>query len=159
MAKGNDVAVPVTSREKITAAIEKMQRDASDVSEKIMANILDAETVDDVFAQTTGEAASLIPMESRYGFPLRITNVSLNRSTFAEGPAAYAVIDAVNLWSNEEETIGCGASNVVAGLIKLYELGALPIDVVFYESPKTTANGYHVIQMRKATAKDLDNPL
>lgn len=145
----------VSSRDKVMQAIAAMKRDTSDVSDKIMSNILDAENTDDVFAQTSGEGATLMPMESRYNVPLKVLTVSLNPSTFSEGPAAYAVLEVVNLWSDEEEVIGCGASNIVAGLIKLHQLGSLPVDVVVYESAKRTANGYNVTLMRRATDDDV----
>lgn len=150
----NDRLPVQTSRERVMAAAREMARDSSDVSEKIMANILDAPTADDVFESTSGEAAGLIRSEDRYGVPLTIREVALNESTFNEGPPAYAVIEATNLRTGEDETIACGASNVVAGLIKLHQLNALPIDVVIFESSKRTANGFYVTLMRRATDAD-----
>lgn len=147
--------VPQTAADKVARAIAEMQRDTSAVSDKIMSNILDAENADDVFAQTSGEAGSLIPSEGRYGVPLRIVDVGLNPSMFADGPAAYAVITAINLATDQTETIGCGAANVLAGLIKLYQIGALPVDVVLYESPKRTSNGFSITLMRRATENDV----
>jgi hypothetical protein len=141
--------------DRVRSAIAEMQRDSSDVAEQIMANILNADSVDDVFDQTGGEAGTLVAMESRYGVPLRIVGVTLNESTFTEGPPAYCVLDCVNLGTGNAEVIGCGASNVLAGMIKLHQLNAFPIDVVVYESAKRTGNGYNVVLMRKATDDDI----
>src|SRR5689334_19617864 len=91
----------VSSRDKVMAAVEEMKRDTADVSDKIMAQILNAETEDDVFAMTGGEAGSLISSEDRYGVPLRITAVTLNESQYKDGPPAYAVIEAVNLHTGD----------------------------------------------------------
>jgi hypothetical protein len=148
--------LPVRASDRVRSAIDEMKRDSADVSDQIMANILSADTVDDVFAQTEGEAGTLIASESRYGVPLRVQSVTLNESTFSEGPPAYCVLGCVNLGSGANEVIGCGASNVLAGMIKLHQLDAFPIDVVIYESAKRTGNGYNVVLMRRATAEDIE---
>lgn len=149
-------AVVVSSRQRVERAIAEMARDTSQVSDRIMANILDAESADDVFAQTSGESAALVPSEHVLGIPLHVVSVQLNPSQYADGPPAYAVIDAVNMRTQEPVTVGCGAGNIVAGLIKLHQLGMLPVDVVLFESGKRTANGFTVTLMRRATERDME---
>lgn len=148
--------VRTTAHQTVLDSIASMRRDTSDVSEKIMAGILTADTADDVFAQTDGGAATLEHAEDWFGVPLRVTAVSLNESRYTEGSPAYAVLDVTNLRDGKSFTMGCGAGNVVAGLIRLHSLGALPVDIVIFESVKQTANGYNVIQMRRATDADKD---
>lgn len=147
--------LPVKAADRVSQAVAEMRRESSDVSDQIMANILNADSVDDVFDMAGGEAGTLIASEARYGTPLRVQSVTLNESRFSEGPPAYCVLEAENLGTGATEMIGCGASNVVAAMIKLHQLNAFPVDVVIFESVKQTANGYNVVLMRKATDDDI----
>lgn len=136
-------------RERIAAVASELARDPDEASNAIVARILDAASVDDVFGASDTTTAQEV-----LGVGLRINGLSLGESSYDGGLPAYAVLDAVDIGTGKSLTVTCGAASVVAQLIKLHQLGAFPIDVVLRESEHQTARGYRPMALHRFIATD-----
>lgn len=129
-------------------AAQEMASDGAEVSARIMADILAAETLEDVFRPR----ATPIGGDDRIGVPLRVFGATLNESSFVDGLPAYAVLDCENLVTNQREIVTTGSAAVVAAFVKIHAFDAFPIDVVIQRSAKPTAKGNYVQWLERAAA-------
>lgn len=115
----------------------ELVQDPDAIAARIVARILEAETLDDVFAsQETTAAGDVLDKV------LTVTDVSYNASDIGEGPGVYAIVTAKDPNTGDNLTISCGARNVMAQLFKCRDLGALPLNVRFKEAAKASSRGY-----------------
>lgn len=122
-----------------------LEMSADDISEAIIKRILASTSVDEVLG-----GAATTPAKDVLGKPFTLTGCHFNRSGIeGDGPGFYAVLDMVTT-DGEKLAVTCGAGNVLAQAWKLVQLGALPIAVTINQSPKPTANGYHVMWLEAA---------
>lgn len=140
--------VMTPARQTVLAAMAELQSDPDEVQDNIMSAILSATNEEELFAAMD---TSTIDARSRLDTPLRVKSVKLNESSMADSSLpAYCVLDVTNLMTGQDEMITCGAGSVLAGMIKLHELGMLPFDVELFERAQT-ARGFKPIAFRRAT--------
>lgn len=94
---------------------------------EIVQQILDAETADEVLADTEVTHA-----RDYLGIPFNVLGFNLHTSAYADGPGVFAAIDAASM-EGEKLVLTCGAVNVIAQLYRLAELGQLPRQVMLIE--------------------------
>lgn len=114
-----------------------VEESSGDTAQKIVAEILSSETVDDVIGSSDPlHAKDLI------GQPLTIHGGVFRRSEYEEGTGIYAVADCTHLGTGERVKVTMGASNIVAQLYRIAELGGFPVSVKIVESKRPTPDGY-----------------
>ena len=116
-----------------------------DASRSIVARILASEDAETVLADSAAT-----PAQEVLGRPLQVYGVRWLRSAYEEGPVVFALLDVADIESGERMTVSCGARNVMAQLLRLDQLGALPVAVVIRKADKATANGYYPLWLAKA---------
>jgi hypothetical protein len=115
---------PGMARARILQAVEQLSQSSEDVQDSIMNAILSAETEEELFAVIE---QSTVDARSRLGIPLRVLGVKLNASSIANSSLpGYCIIECVNHQTGKTELVTCGAGSVVAGMVKLHELNAVP---------------------------------
>lgn len=122
---------------------------AEDIQANILADYLNAASLDDLLAQGTTVAAQDV-----LGLPITVTGVKWNESKVKNGPPVYAVITAVG--DGKPLTITCGSMNVMTQLYKAADAGWLPFDGVIDELAYETQQGYRPMFFRAAVPDDKD---
>ncbi len=130
-------------------AIDVEVLDADVASAEIVARILSATSEDEVAAvaeKGTTRAEDVV------GLPLVIQAVRFGKSGFENGPAVYALMECVEPQTGERLTVTCGSRNVMAALLKLKQLDALPTKVpwTIKVADKASAGGYYPMWLVKA---------
>jgi hypothetical protein len=139
-------AVEVSRSEKLreiaAAAIAEMQATEFD-SEQMMFDILEANSLDDILD------SQVVHLKDIIGIPITILSAQLQESKFEDGMIpAYAVM-RVEFDSGERAVVTCGASQVIAALVKAQIAGWYPFRCNTV-SIKTGA-GFEVIKLTKAS--------
>lgn len=80
--------------------------------------------------------------------PVTLLNFHLNPSGFEQGSAVYAVCEIMHRDSGEIEPVSVGGGNVLVQLVKLWELGALPVNVRMLSKP--TQQGFTTLYLEAA---------
>jgi hypothetical protein len=119
-----------------------------DVSLRIAAQIMAADTVDDVL----GDDAGGMGLRDLIGTPITVHDVRLRPSDQGGALDAYALIAYTTKDSPEQQIATSGATNVIAQLCRLYQLGALPIEVTYYETPSASNPMNKVGRLRAGNA-------
>lgn len=118
--------------------------DPDDAWNLIYAQIFSATTPEDVL--TSLDATGLRQLE---GKPLMLKKVDFQRSAFDEGSPYYAVLYCTDIARDEELLVTCGGKRVMAQVIQLARLGALPIEIVCQVATKATKAGYYPLRIEK----------
>lgn len=111
--------------------------DADDVAMRIMAEILDAPTLEDTLNQ-----AEVTHGGDLIGKVFTIHDVKWNRSNVGKGLPFYAVLDITAVGGSEHHLATTSATNVMAQVWKFKREGWLPVDVRLDESTNPTPDGY-----------------
>ena len=121
----------------INDAKSKAIEDPEAVSKAITNRILEAETVADVLApQEARHARELLDV------PLRFVGLHFNQSDYEEGPGFYAICDCEDVESGDRFAVACGGRNVMAQLLRIYQLGGFPVDLKFTQARRPTRQGF-----------------
>jgi hypothetical protein len=108
---------------------EKAEDEMSDAYTSLIEQILNAETPDQI----------LTPVEVSQprdvvGMPLEIFEVRWQRSEYEVGSPMYASIEAKRIETGDPVVVNCGQKPVMAQLVRLKQLGALPFRAYFRET-------------------------
>lgn len=116
--------------------------DPAAIEQEIIAKVLSAESADDVLAvEDTVSLKDIVDQE------LRVNDVKWNRSKLDGRHPVYAVIDATRIADGERMVVTTSASRVMAQLLKLAQLGALPRDVIARQSGQPTEDGFYPLRL------------
>ncbi len=130
---------PVEMNDALIERIQAMPELNTDTAEKIANRITER-----IFAATSLEEMLtpqvVLSAKDILGKPIVISDVHYNESTFEEGPAVYAIVDAV--LNGQGVTISCGARTAMAMLFKAKAEGWLPFAAKFVQSANQTAAGF-----------------
>lgn len=112
-------------------------------AENIVAQLLAAETIDDLNAPWDGTSGRNLA-----GKRLQVRGVSARRSTFEGGTGIFLVADAVDAKTGERAVFTTSALAVVLQLAQAYKRGMFPLlaEVVVAERP--TARGFYPYHLR-----------
>lgn len=116
--------------------------DAEQVTNEIVENILNADTVDEILAAATGGGVDMTDV------PQTVLEFSLAKSRFP-GLGAFAVVTSIRQDTGEKVVWTSGSTSVVAQLYAFQSKGLLPVENVKLES-KATASGNDVNYLTKA---------
>lgn len=117
--------------------VEVRLADPDTIATAIMARILEADDVSAVFEQ-----AGTTPAADLKDVPLELRDYVLMRSEYEQGAPVYALIDAMRLDTGDVIKVTCGSRNVLAQLVTMGRLGALPRRAAITEAGKPTAQGF-----------------
>ena len=109
----------------------------------ILIDILNAPTVDDILG------SEVVGLEALTGKPFTITKGTLRESDFTDGLAAYIVLN-VTFDDGETAVVTSGSTSVVTQVVRMHQLGALPVRCMARKATKPTANGYYPMSLVKA---------
>ena len=130
--------LPDSQNDPLLSAIAKIRsgvdRTPEEAQRAIIDRVLQAETVDDILAESTTNSA-----EDVIGIPHTITSVDYNRSRFTDGAPAYAYVTGKS--DDGELSYTIGANTAIAQLIKLD--AHLPVKVILKQKDTPTASGYY----------------
>jgi hypothetical protein len=114
---------------------------AEEASNRILENILRAETDDDLWAASEG---SLLSFREALGEPLEVLEITPRQSRYEQGLGYYFAVKAVNLKTNVSKMYASGSHSVMAQLFNLQRRGRIPgVRVLPYQKPEPTAAGYY----------------
>lgn len=126
---------------KITGDLE---RNPEDVQQAIVQRVLQTESLDDVFAES-----STISAEDVVGKPHLIKQVDFSKSRFEQGAPAFAIVTAD--FDNGETIYTIGATTALAQLIRLVDNGLpAPFKTVLKQKDQPTQQGYYPMFYVKA---------
>lgn len=142
--------IPLSSADAaLMASIQAMEEiepgDPDEIQRQIIERYLSATTVDEILAPQTTTKAEMI-----LGQVIVLHDAHFNRSTVMDqgAPPVYAIIDA---WVNgKREAVTCGSRNVMAQIISLSRVGALPLPVVIDKLPTKTSRGFQPMYLTAA---------
>lgn len=120
--------------------------DPLEVQARIMAQILDAPTIDDAF--NLGGAMSA---EDLLDVPLRIESVKWQKSSYEQGFVYFAVAFGERLDEAAPVVFTTGAGNIVALLRRAEVNGEFPIQFKMRRKEKATEAGYFPIVFERLT--------
>lgn len=104
----------------------------------IVSQVLSAGSVEEVLADI--EAMGL---QQLVGEIITIHDGKWQRSTYEEGSPWYAVLDATRHSTGERRIMTTGAQTVIAQIVRLVQLDALPVRVkIVYSTKEPTAKGH-----------------
>jgi hypothetical protein len=135
-----------TTENKLAAAVAKitgdLERTPEEMQRSIIGRILEAETIDEVFAESATVSA-----EEILGQPHTVTAVDFSKSRFENGQPVFAIVTGI---FDKDETIiyTMGAATGLAQLVRAYE--ALPLSLVLKRKEQPTAQGYYPMFYVKA---------
>ncbi len=111
--------------------------DTDGASERIVLQILQAETWDDVDAPWDRE-----PKDELIDKEMRIDSIMRRQSSYAGGLGVFLIVRG-HLIDDERDVVFTTSSiSVVAQLVKLFMLNALPVYAKLLKSERPSANGY-----------------
>ena len=117
-----------------------------DVSLRIAEQIMSADSVDDVLSEDVGG----VGLRDVEGQDITVHDVRLRPSDQDTPTGAYALIAFTREGSDEQEVATSGATNVMAQLVRLFQLGAFPVQVQYYETPSKSNPTNKVGRLRAA---------
>lgn len=140
--RGSEIAVIGPNTARVVELLDESARsvDASNanVMEDIFGRIMNAESAEAVLADD-----DTIDPEQILGVAIQVWDFSTFKSDF-EGPLRwYVALKAVRLDNREDIVVTTGAQKVLAQMVKLKSLKALPVMVKFVKKERATQAGYH----------------
>lgn len=148
---GEIVPVPTGARQGDTGIADYMRtEELSEEEEKLAAykriidQILAADTPDEVL--TPIEAMSL---RDFVGEVITIKHVSVNKSEYDVGSPFYFTMECVNETTQETLVLNSGVQRVMAQIVRLNQLGALPCKVRIGQGKKVDRSGKFPLRLEK----------
>ena len=137
----------------LIAQQETVAEDSKDPYERIIRQVLDAETPD----------AVLTPPEVLQGRDLIDENIvvldfELNKSEYDVGSPFYASIQALRNPDSPPVVVNCGHKKVIAQLVRLKELNAFPVQVRFMSRGVSKAGGTPMLELTKWGEQRVEAP-
>jgi hypothetical protein len=122
--------------------------DPAEISKQMMAEILDAENVDELEGQEAQGWAEFL------GVPMEIRGFKFRPSTVEGATGIYLVVYAVNMEDGESLILTCGALSVIGKLVKLAEFGEIPGAVrILTRSEEKTKSGFYPLNLSMTPAE------
>jgi len=151
-APGTDVAerdsstpapIPAEIAERVRQLAAAIPGDDGSGAERIVTQLLDAQTIDDLNAPWEGTSGRNLA-----GKRLSIRSVTQRSSTFEDGAGIFLVVDAVDAKTGEPAVFTTSALSVVIQLARVHQLGLFPViaEVVVAERP--TERGFYPYHLR-----------
>jgi hypothetical protein len=140
VAREGDVIGKYLARE-----MEDISVDPGAVYEAIIAEIMGAETIDDVLnlPETTD-------LEEWAEQALEFHGFRVLDSDYEQGAPVYFVIGATHLASNAKVIITCGEQAIMAQMLRLKELGAFPFRAIPQKAKRPNRFGRYPMRIRAA---------
>lgn len=131
----------------ILDGVELPAVDPEQVSRRIIEQLLEADTFEQVFAPQ----ARLHAWREYLGRPAIVDSVHFNRSKVKDATASiYAVVDLTWTDTGETDTVTCGGRNVLAQLLAGLKRGWLPGSRELAMVSRDTAEGYSTLYLEAA---------
>jgi len=152
-----DTAAPAPISEEVAEWIREAVRgipgDDGSGAERIITQLLDATSIDDLNAPWEGTASRNLA-----GKRLTIRGITQRPSQFEDGAGIFLVADAIDTKTGEAAVFTTSAVSVVIQLARAYQLGLFPViaDVVVAERP--TERGFYPIHLRIVAAGNTARP-
>lgn len=112
--------------------------DPEEAALAIVERILKAETVEDVLTM-----AGALGADDVLNRPFLLHGCKWIKSAYEQGAPVFAVIDATFEDTGERTVITCGGRNVLAQIVQLDKLEALPRKVKLVRTERPTSNGFY----------------
>lgn len=112
----------------LTKDIAEMEERASDPMQRIIQQVLDADSVDAVLTPV-----EVMQARDIVGVPFLLQDFDLNQSEYDAGSPFYASMVCVMPPGDDVRVVNCGHKKVLAQLVKLRQFNALPLPVKFIE--------------------------
>jgi len=132
---------------RVQEAVKTIPGDDGSGAERIVTQLLDATTIDDLNAPWEGTSG-----RNLNGKRLTIRGVTQRPSTFEDGTGIFLVADAVDAKTGETCVFTTSAISVVIQLARVHQMGMFPViaDVVVAERP--TERGFYPYHLRIVAA-------
>jgi len=145
--------LPEEVAERVREAVRGIPGDDGSGAERIITQLLDATTIDDLNAPWDGTSSRNLG-----GKRLTIRGITQRPSQFEDGAGIFLVADAVDAKTGETAVFTTSAVSVVIQLARAYQLGLFPLiaDVVVAEQP--TGRGFYPIHLRIVAAGNTTRP-
>lgn len=134
---------------------DKQARDGDpevDPYERIIKQVLSAETADAVLTPV-----EVMQGRDIIGVPFILVGFQLNKSEFDAGSPFYASMDCRMPPEGEPQVVNCGHKKVLAQLVRLQELDALPAQVMFMTRGQSK-QGTPMLELTKWPEQPSDQP-
>jgi len=140
-------AIPEHLLERFLTAVEQIPAEGGGGVEGILAQLLSAETVDDLNApwETTNG-------RSLAGRTLVIRDIIRRPSSFAEGPQLFLVVQSADRKTGEELTWTTSALAVILQLAVAYVMGMFPLQAEVVVAERPTERGFYPYHLRVLAA-------
>jgi len=148
-----DTAAPAPISPEVAARVRELVApipgDDGTGAERIVTQLLNAQTVDDLNAPWEGTSG-----RSLAGKRLVISSVTQRPSAYQDGAGVFLVVDAADATTGERATFTTSALSTVIQLARCHQLGIFPIiaDVVVADRP--TARGFYPYHLRIVAASN-----
>lgn len=116
-------------------------------AENIVAQLLAAETIDDLNAPWEGTSGRKLA-----GKRLQVRGVTARRSSFEGGTGIFLVADAVDASSGEKAVFTTSAMAVIIQLAQAHKRGMFPLLVEVVVADRPTARGFYPYHLRVLAA-------
>jgi hypothetical protein len=132
----------------LTQDMAEMQERQSDPMQRIIQQVLDADSVDAVLTPV-----EVMQARDIVGVPFILQQFDLNQSEFDAGSPFYASIVAIMPPGDDVRVVNCGHKKVLAQLVKLRQFDALPCPVKFIERGRS-GQGTPMLELSKWAESD-----
>jgi len=145
--------LPEEVAERVREAVRGIPGDDGSGAERIITQLLDATSIDDLNAPWDGTSSRNLA-----GKRLTIRGITQRPSQFEDGAGIFLVADAVDAKTGEPAVFTTSAVSVVIQLARAWQLGLFPLiaDVVVAERP--TERGFYPIHLRIVAAGNTARP-
>lgn len=124
-------------RSLLADGIMPVDTDPATTAADIAREILNAENADDVLG-----GGDVVHAKDILNQPITIHGGKFVRSDYEEGAGVYVVADVTSHNTGNRVKVTMGATNVVAQIYRLAELGAFPVECKIIEASRPTADGF-----------------
>lgn len=128
---------------KVRALVAAIPGDDGSGGERIVTQLLDATTVDDLNAPWEGTSGRNLA-----GKRLSIRGLAQRPSSFEGGAGVFLVVDAADAKTGDATTFTTSSIAVVLQLAQAYAMGMFPLICEVVVSPRPTARGFYPYHLR-----------
>jgi len=138
---------------KLIAQQDAVKEDSKDPHERIIAQVLEAESPDAVLTPV-----DVLQGRDLIGENIVLLDFELNKSEFDVGSPFYASISALRTPDEPPVVVNCGHKKVIAQLVRLKELDAFPVQVRFATRGVSKAGGTPMLELTKWSTEPAEPP-
>lgn len=126
----------------LAKAMPEEEEDPSVAALAIVAQVLSADTPEEVLADVEAEG-----VRQRLEEPFLLTDVSFRRSEYEAGMPFYVLMRGTDTATGEGVLLTTGSQKITAQVFRLLQLGALPRRVVVRQAKKPSRSGYYPLRL------------